>query len=353
MTESTFAIRPRAQMMLAGDTLLLRLRDRTYRMSPFDDVAERVIKQLWSGTTRSALCATVADADQRRAAIWFDDLVDAGLMTATPSSTDVEPADRARFDRLIRFLSEYETPDTDRYELFSRLRGAKVGIVGTGGTGSWVVYQLLCFGVGTIRLIDGDVVDASNLNRSILYNETDIGTPKVVAAAQAIHRFAPRTQVQMHDLFVDSAEGLAPYVEGLDLLIGTADKPPWLIREWVARACHAVNVPFLQATGVAVGPLCVPGESSCTMCEWAHIVQRNPRFPALLEAQRRLPDIDPCGIATVGSIAAGVIASDVFAHLVGGAPATTGRIWSLNPDHTASFRDLPRHPACPVCGDPA
>jgi hypothetical protein len=215
------------------------------------------------------------------------------------------------------------------------------------------LYNLLCVGVGTLGLVDCDVVEMSNLNRSILYNEDDVGTPKVEAARRAILRFAPRARVEAHHRTVTGPDELGPLIAGAGLVIGTADKPPWLIRHWIAEACYRAQVPFLQASGWKVGPLWIPGrpEASCSMCEWAALADRWPDLLERFRAQRRMPEVNPCGVSTVAAIASGIVATDALRFLTNhGELLTLGRQWELVSDLLGSYRELPRHPKCPVCG---
>jgi bacteriocin biosynthesis cyclodehydratase domain-containing protein len=259
-----------------------------------------------------------------------------------------------RFDRLLHYLSEWETAGSSRFDLLDRLRSASVAIVGLGGGGSWLAYVLACCGVGRLTLIDGDVVEPSNLSRSILYGEEDVGRPKAAAAAAAVERFTSHTEPEPHVCRIDGAERLAGILEGADLVVGMADQPPWLAREWVARACQATGTPGLQAGGFGVGPLHRPGESACAICLWTERIERNPGLPAALRAQRRLPRAISGGFAPVGAMLAAIAGSDAVRQLAGHQPPVTlDAVWQMNPDFTASFSPLRRRADCPVCGDGA
>jgi hypothetical protein len=236
------------------------------------------------------------------------------------------------------------------FDYLARLRKARVTIIGTGGLGSWVIYNLLCCGVGFLRLIDGDNVEVSNLNRSILYTEKDIGATKVEAAARAALRFAPRTQIEKVNAFISCPEDLVPHVGDVDLVVGVADQPIWLIREWVARAGLMTGVATVQASGLRVGPFYLPGKSSCAMCYWMHLVDQHPRLPAITEAQRYLPRGTTGSISAPGTITAGVLSMDIFRYLSGyGSPYTLNAIWEMHDSLTAALTNIPPHPRCPVC----
>ena len=84
------------------------------------------------------------------------------------------------------------------YEGQLRLKNSRVVIVGLGGLGSPVAIQLAAMGVGTIRLVDRDVVELSNLHRQHLYGVDDVGLPKVEAAARHLRRLNPNIEVEIY-----------------------------------------------------------------------------------------------------------------------------------------------------------
>jgi hypothetical protein len=257
--------------------------------------------------------------------------------------------DAARFDRLLNFLSAFEGPSRSRADYLVRLRNARVVVVGTGGIGSWLIFSLLCIGVGELRLVDADRVEASNLNRSILYSEADIGRPKVLAAADAARRFAPRTRVVPFDVLVTGPDVLAPLVDGVDVVVGTADTPPTHIRLWVAAAARRAGVPSVQGGGLRVGPFALP-DASCAGCDIAHLLDRDPRYRTVVESQRTLPKPPSSALPQVGAITAGVLAFDLLRYLAGyGPPMTVNAVWEMAPDLSATVRPLTPHPRCRVC----
>lgn len=69
-------------------------------------------------------------------------------------------------------------------------------MLGMGGWGTWCSLQLALIGVGTLRIVDGDVVELSNLNRQVLYTEDDIGKSKVDSAENGIYRHNKYTKIE-------------------------------------------------------------------------------------------------------------------------------------------------------------
>ena len=354
--EPIYRLRARTQLLQAGDTLLLALGDRRAKIKPFNETMQRFLHLLSAGTTRTQVRACMLAGQEGKQGKIVEEcltsLLQGGFIEQVNLGlpADLDPLDLDRFERLLHFFSEFEQAGMTRFEYLSRLRKARVAIVGTGGLGSWVVYNLLCCGVGFLRLIDGDKVEASNLNRSILYTEDDIGALKVEAATRAALRFAPRTQIEQVNLFISCPEDLAPHVGDVDLVVGVADQPVWLIREWVARAGLMVGVATVQASGLRVGPFYLPGRSSCAMCDWMQMVDHHPRLPAIIEAQRHLPKGTTGSISPLGTITAGVLSLEIFRHLSGyGSPKTLNAVWEMHDGLTAALTSVPPHPTCPVC----
>ncbi|MFI5957427.1 HesA/MoeB/ThiF family protein [Cryptosporangium sp. NPDC051539] len=353
MTTLTIRLRPRTQTVTDGHRLVLRLGDTITTIAPFDELAEQLLHHLVAGVGDDALVADMTEAfgaDGRdRTEEILATLTGLGFMEHVEVPADIHPADLARFSRLVDFFSQFEDSGTDRYDYLRKLIGARVAVLGTGGMGSWITYNLMCMGVGNLRLIDGDVVEASNLNRSILYSEEDIGRPKVEAARDAVLRFAPRTNVEIHHRYIDGDGPLAELLDGVDLLVGCADKPAWLIREWVARAGQAAGVPTFNVSGGRVGPLYVPGKTSCQMCDWAALVDRNPRLPRLVELNRRLPRGNSGSLTALAMGAAAPAVFDIFRFLSGYAPPRSFNA-VLEIEETGNTPvPRPPHPDCVIC----
>src|SRR5688572_20750468 len=103
-----------------------------------------------------------------------------------------------------------------------RLKNAKVLVVGAGGLGSPALLYLAAAGVGTLGIVDFDVVDESNLQRQIIHGQSDIGKPKAVSAKESIEEANPFVEVVLHEERLDSTnvfDVFAPY----DLIIDGTD----------------------------------------------------------------------------------------------------------------------------------
>lgn len=123
-----------------------------------------------------------------------------------------------------------------------RLAAAHVAVVGAGGLGSPVILGLAAAGIGTLTVIDDDVVDASNLQRQVLHHVADVGRPKIDSAVRAAAELAPETTVRaVHQrLTVENAVRL---LRGADLVIDGTDT--FDTREAVAAGCERLGVPLV------------------------------------------------------------------------------------------------------------
>ncbi len=121
-----------------------------------------------------------------------------------------------------------------------RLKAAKVLLVGTGGLGSPLALYLAAAGVGTIGIVDNDVVDASNLQRQIIHRTSNLGMSKVDSAEAAIKDTNPFVEVIKHETFLTSENALE-IIEPYDLVIDGTDNFP--TRYLVNDACVLLGKP--------------------------------------------------------------------------------------------------------------
>ena len=124
------------------------------------------------------------------------------------------------------------------------LAGAKIALVGLGGIGSPVLQYLAAAGVGSLTLIDDDVVEASNLQRQTIFAEADLGRSKAVAARNWVVRFDPALVVQTIERRID-ASNAATMLDGHTLVLDGCDN--FATRLAVSDACVALRIPLVSA----------------------------------------------------------------------------------------------------------
>jgi molybdopterin/thiamine biosynthesis adenylyltransferase len=103
-----------------------------------------------------------------------------------------------------------------------KLHEAKVLVIGAGGLGCPLLQYLASAGIGTIGLVDGDIVEQSNLARQILYSEEDLGKSKVVAAQAQLNRVNPNIQINIYDQMLDLELGKKIFAE-YDIIVDGTD----------------------------------------------------------------------------------------------------------------------------------
>jgi molybdopterin/thiamine biosynthesis adenylyltransferase len=133
------------------------------------------------------------------------------------------------------------------------LKAARVLAIGAGGLGAPVLMYLAAAGVGTLGVVDDDVVSLSNLQRQVIHDTGHIGAPKVASAAATITRLNPHVRVEAHAARLSAANALA-LIGSYDLVVDGSDN--FETRYLVSDACFLASKPLVTATlGVFDGTL--------------------------------------------------------------------------------------------------
>ncbi len=133
----------------------------------------------------------------------------------------VEPADELTIDEVRRYSRHLIIPDVGMTGQ-KRLKNAKVLIIGAGGLGSPALLYLAAAGVGTLGIIDDDVVDESNLQRQVIHGQSDIGRPKVESAAASVAEINPFVKVVQHNVRLDNDNVFEIFAD-YDLIVDGTD----------------------------------------------------------------------------------------------------------------------------------
>ena len=126
-----------------------------------------------------------------------------------------------------------------------KLMESRVLIVGAGGLGSPSAMYLALAGVGTLGLVDFDVVDLSNLQRQILHHNADVGRPKVLSAKETIQSYNPDVDVQIHETRLTSENALG-IISQYDIVVNGADNFP--SRYLINDACYLLGKPLVDGS---------------------------------------------------------------------------------------------------------
>ena len=218
-----------------------------------------------------------------------------------------------------------------------RLKAAHVLIVGAGGLGAPAALYLAAAGVGQITLVDPDEADLSNLQRQVIYRPSDVGTPKVEAAAAQLAALNPHVQINPVRLALNSANA-GDLVASADLVLDGTDD--FATRFAVNAACVAHAKPLVSgAIGRWTGQVGVFKGQPCYQC----LV---PEIP---------PDAETCSAVGVIGALAGVIgammALEAIKVITGAGEALEGRllIYDGLAAETRTVR-IGADPGCAVCG---
>jgi sulfur-carrier protein adenylyltransferase/sulfurtransferase len=292
-----------------------------------------------SGGARSALAAKTLQ-DMGYTNVWsleggFDRWKREGLPWQTPESLSSEQ--RSRYSRHVLLPEVGE-------EGQARLLDAKVLIVGAGGLGSPAAIYLAAAGVGTIGIVDFDVVDASNLQRQILHNLDRLGQAKVDSARETLTALNPDVKVEPHNVRL-SADNVLDILSGYDLIIDGGDNFP--TRYLVNDASLHLRTPVVHGSIFRFeGQVSVfsPYEGPCYRCQY-----REPPPPELAPS---------CAEAGVLGVLPGIIGSiqavEAIKLILGIGEPLVGRLLTYDA-LTQEFMELRlrRDPQCLACSDEA
>jgi adenylyltransferase/sulfurtransferase len=223
----------------------------------------------------------------------------------------------------------------------SKLKRARVLLVGAGGLGSPAALYLAAAGVGTLGLIDFDLVDRSNLQRQILHGTSGIGTPKTDSARARLHDVNPHVAVETYGQRLTSANAL-DIIRKFDIVLDGSDNFP--TRYLVNDACVLLGKPNVYGAVFRFD-----GQVS------VFFAKVGPCYRCLY-AEPPPPDLVPsCAEGGVLGVLPGIIGSlqalEVIKLIVGFGESLVGRLLLLD-GRRMQFRELAlqKDPDCPVCG---
>jgi molybdopterin/thiamine biosynthesis adenylyltransferase/rhodanese-related sulfurtransferase len=300
---------------------------------------DRPVVVYCAGGTRSALAAKslqdLGYTDVVSMAGGFNKWKDEGRPWITPRTLDADQRNRYHRHLLLPEVGEAGQ---------QRLLESKVLLLGAGGLGSPAALYLAAAGVGTLGIIDMDVVDASNLQRQILHNLDRIGDRKVDSAKKTLTAMNPDINVVTYDTRL-GADNILDIIDGYDLIIDGTDNFP--TRYLVNDASLVKKIPVVHGSIFRFeGQLTVfkPYEGPCYRC----LIPEPPP-----------PELAPsCAEAGVLGVLPGIVGSlqamEAIKLLLGLGEPLVGRLLAYDALE-ASFRtfNLRRDPECPACGEDA
>ena len=221
-----------------------------------------------------------------------------------------------------------------------KISNGKVLVIGAGGLGAPVVLYLAAAGVGTIGIIDGDVVDLSNLQRQIIHFTQDVNKPKVLSAKEKINQLNPDVKVVTYQtLFV--ADNALDIIKDYDFIVDGTDNFP--VKFLINDACVMAGKPFSHG-----GILRFDGQTfthtpgtACYRCFF-----NSPPPP------NAVPTCSQAGVlGAIAGMLGTIQAAEVLKYLAGIGELLTNRLLSFNAK-TMEFRTVKirQSEKCPVCG---
>ncbi len=257
-----------------------------------------------------------------------------------PTVTEPQQLPELTTDDLSRYSRHLILPEVGM-EGQQRLKAAKVLCVGTGGLGSPLAFYLAAAGIGTLGLVDFDVVDASNLQRQIIHSTKDIGRKKLDSAAEKLTALNPFLKVVKHETMLSSANALE-ILKDYDIVADGTDNFP--TRYLVNDACVLLGKPnaygsIFRFEGQA--SVFATAEGPCYRCLYPE-----PPPPGLV------PSCAEGGVLGILPGLVGVIqATEVIKLILGKGSPLIGRLLLVDA-LSMRFRELKlrKNPECPVCG---
>jgi len=249
----------------------------------------------------------------------------------------VELLSKAQHQRYARQISLPEIGEAGQKKLLA----SRVLLIGAGGLGSPAGYYLAAAGIGTLGMVDGDVLELSNLQRQIAHATADLGRPKVESAARTFTALNPDVRVNAHNLRLTA--GNAPELfKNYDFIIDATDN--FESKFLIAGACHAAAKPYSHA-GILkfIGQTLtvIPGQTACLRCVFDELPPGN-----------KAPPQGPLGV--VPGVLGTIQATEAIKYLLGLGELLTNRLLVYDALRL-QFRcvRINRNPACPLCREAA
>ena len=256
----------------------------------------------------------------------------------------VEPAATLSNQEIRRYSRHLIIPDI-AMDGQRRMKNARILCIGAGGLGSPVAMYLAAAGVGTMGMVDFDVVDETNLQRQIIHGQSDVGRPKLDSAADSVREINPFVNVIKHETSVRSDNALELFAD-YDLIIDGSDNFP--TRYLVNDACVLLGKPYVWGSIYRFD-----GQLSVF---WA---EHGPCYRCLFPQPPPPGMVPSCAEGGVLGMLCGTIGSlqttEAVKLITGAGDPMIGRMLVYDALEL-SFRELKvrKDPECPVCGkDPS
>lgn len=230
----------------------------------------------------------------------------------------------------------------------ARLRRAKVLVVGAGGLGSPLLMYLAAAGIGTLGIVDDDVVDLSNLQRQIVHTTPRLGEPKVESAKATLSELNPDTAVVEHRERLDAGNALS-LVRAYDVVADGSDNFP--TRFLLNDACFFARKPLVSGAVLRFEGQVATFKAYARAADGSH----GPCYRCLFREPPPSGEVPSCAEAGVLGAFCGVVgslqATEVIKELLGIGESLSGSLLLIDA-LAARFRKVgvKADPGCPLCG---
>ena len=260
------------------------------------------------------------------------------MSTITEEKVALPQLDNAEIARYSRHLILPEVG----LEGQQKLKAAKVLCVGTGGLGAPLTYYLAAAGIGTLGLVDFDVVDESNLQRQIIHSTNDVGRPKIDSAAEKLKALNPYVNIVKHETMLTSANALE-IIKDYDIVADGTDNFPtrYLVNDACVLSGNKPNAYASIFRFEGQASVFATEDGPCYRCLYPE-----PPPPGLV------PSCAEGGVLGILPGLLGVIqATEVIKLILGKGDSLIGRLLLVD-SLGMKFRELKlrKNPDCPVCG---
>ena len=236
-------------------------------------------------------------------------------------------------ERYARQLGLPQVGETGQQKLFD----AKVLVVGAGGLGSPVLYYLAAAGVGTLGIVDHDVVEISNLQRQILHWEKDLGKEKVVSAGEKLAQFNSRIQIDTHFCHFDKKKA-REIIPQYDIVVAAVDN--MMTRDIINTVCYEMLKPWVNGGVNRFSGMVTtfqPPKGPCLRCLYPEDKNSKSDSPTLL-------------LGTLPGIIGVLQAQEVLKLILGIGTPLTGKFLIFEGLETRMDEvTIAADPNCPIC----
>ncbi|WP_088044281.1 ThiF family adenylyltransferase [Bacillus sp. EAC] len=273
-------------------------------------------------------------------------------------STKLTERELERYKVNLNYFSLFSNLDLSPRMIQEKLNDAKVTIIGVGAFGCSLLLYLSALGVKQIQIIDDDTIELSNLNRQLIFNESDIGRYKVDVAKEYIAKFHSSTRIEAISKRILSKSDVEAYVTGSDCVLLAADYPKFILQGWVNSVCVQHNIPAIYG-GVNLDKgfvySVIPGKTGCIDCMMLNRAEQAIDFVSILEKYLLLKFQNPSSVTAPNlMMVTGIMATEFQRMVTGvGEKLSAGRILAVDfvTYSTSTIEEWEQnHEKCPTCG---